>query len=374
MSGMKNRRVNGLKLFALPFMTAFLLFINASCERRPLVSEGMSFYELTINVDWSRFIAAGNSLPHGMSVLCFNRANPNEKPHVYRTNNVTSQKLVLNEGEYDILVFNRTPIEFGSLDFFGQDKFETFEISLGEASSSSWYRIPENKSDMQIVVEPEKIGVAVYSNFIVTRTMIDELVILKSKANRKKAKAKPSIEEQNLVQTITVRPENIAPDVHVRINVEGLHNILGVRATIGGMAKNYMPAYGRTGDLKAIHLLNAENWRAEELPGDRTKGCILTEFSSFGLPHGKETLEPEGIILDLTAMLVDKDRTIVNYSLPVGDKFRKVVDKNGVCLYLELNVEVPIVIPDVTPGETEGGFDIDVTDWGKMIFIDAPMS
>ncbi|MGL4852518.1 MAG: hypothetical protein ACRC3Z_07745, partial [Phocaeicola sp.] len=76
------------------------------------------------------------------------------------------------------------------------------------------------------------------------------------------------------------------------------------------------------------------------------------------------------IYLDLLFMLVDEEKTVVNYTVDVTPLLKFTQNSNG-SVQIAITVELPEALPDVVPeGTDNSGFGSDLEDWDA---IDIPL-
>ncbi len=365
---------------ALLIMLTTLAFI--SCERRELTYGYQPTVEVVINADWSNM----TTTPTGMSLYFWDEAEGNLEKLV-ETNSVNSTSVELSAGVYNILVFNLTPDEYGSVSFEGMDSFETAEV-IAQTTKSSW---ASSKSDEMLITEPEQIAAATYLSFEVTEEAIRESVELKSKGTK--------AEEIAPYATLSLTPKVIVKSTRVRVRITGIYNHHSARATLYGMATGYNFSEQKSHSTMATHVL--ESWTPTEY--SYSEGEIATYFTSFGLPEQGTTTRAEALDMtrsitrarsdwsdwegrmDIDILLVDQS-TIINESIPLCDKLTvgsstdsKGEDDEQTDLNANIDINIdsgfgtdldndaddePIVLPDVEPvGGSSSGFDATVDPW-----------
>lgn len=271
--------------------------------------------------------------------------------------NNTSQTIVnLPINRYHVLVFNQSTSEFGSLSFRGLDKQETAEVVATE-QSSRWYTARSEYD--KIASNPEWLGVANYSGAKVTQQMIDDEVAATMNVNATTRSGQPLI--------ASLVPQNVIYTVTVKVHIKGIYNLRSARASINGLAEGYSLTLAQPLGSKVTHLL--EEWTMKRDPSDPTRGVIEASITSFGLPNGHQSSVDENL-LTLSLLLVD-NKTIMDYSFHVGDKFTKNNNEYDVRLEYLLEIDDNITLPDVKPeGGSSGGFTAEVEDWGDEEQID----
>ncbi len=344
-----------------------VLFTTTSCERRDLTYVYHPYCDVTLNVNWTVF----GQVPTGMTAIFYNQNG--SEPVVHTTNEVHTTKISLREGKYNIILFNQSPGEFGSLSFRGLENYQSAEVFLQEVSSK-WYTKDENE---KIAAEPEPFAAVKYENFEVTEEMVEASMALLQKSNKTKGSKSPLTKA-----TITLTPRSIVSNTNIIIKAHGIHNVRSVRATIHGMAESHFPAFSKNGSQTVTHLLEA--WSTTRNANDYTKGELTTSFTTLGLPNSdiySNDIDPllNNLKLKLSVLLVD-NKTIKTFEFTVGNNIRIERDTNTGTLIITIIIgepaegdpdgstdpsDNPIELPDVEPeGGSSSGFDATVDDWG----------
>ena len=293
-----------------------------SCQFRPV---NMDYYDgcsIWVAVDWSSFI---QEQPTGMSVYCYPKDGSGQEPYIYRSNTTSGVMVRLPVGHYDLLVFNQSVDEFGSMHFEGMDKYMTATAVLEPLGDGHY--------------DPEWLAIGTLEDLNVT------------------------LEDFNANRSITLSPRNVIYNVSVEIKVQGINNSEKISCKIDGMARKYNMADGGQSS-SATHLLNS--WGKECDKDNPASGVVFTSFHSFGLPDSFSS-KPEDCILDVSFLLVD-NKTGCRFSIPAGDRF--ITDKEA--HRMALTLDEGITLPDVE--REEGGFSAEVKDWEEEQQVDVPMN
>ncbi len=273
-----------------------------------------------LNVDWAEL---GYS-PNGVTVMFYPKEGGD--PVTYTSHTVHTALLSVQEGTYDVVVFNNSPEEFGSVEFRGLEVYKTAEIFYSQKAASKEY-----------------LAMAKVNDFMVTKEL----------------------------QQLNVKPQNLFVDGDIRIEAKGVYNIRYMRAHITGLAGSYMlsvnvPKAGEEG-----FKTHTESWKLMKKNQEYATGVLTSTFRTFGLPEvgwkGDISAKPGQVKLHISMLLVD-NKTVINRSFAVGDMIQ-VWSKDGrPVIYVTIDSngdEYPLVIPDVKPIDgTAGGFGADVEDWG----------
>ena len=333
-----------LHTFAALAASALLL---AGCDLRPLYIEGETPVEVLVLADWTQL----GGTPEGASIYFY--PENGDAPRVFKTNSVVRTSVKVPSGYYNVMVFNRTVDEFGTMKFRDMDHLGEARAIL-EDKLFSWVGRADTVG--RTVYEPEEIVVGRVDRFYV-RTI--------SERNTPVTKAEPAA----VIDSVRVTPQRMIYTGNVNVRVQGIHNIRSARAYLTGMAGESYLATRSAGDTLATHVL--ESWRLDRDAGDYTKGYLRTSFGCMGLPEqyrGDKRAENNRLVLQLK--LVD-DKTEMEFIFNIGEKIQQ-LDKE---LTMNLTVETddngkPIVVPDVKPTEgSESGFDVTFTDWDDPIDI-----
>lgn len=340
---------------------AFTCFIMAGCERRTLTYDYRPWCNIRVNVDWSAFGAT----PTGMTLMCF--PQDGSAPSVITTTQTESTIAALRPGTYDIVVFNQSPDEFGTIGFRGTDRYETLEIFAREMEPK-WH-IGQSEQG-KTAHEPERLGIDLLEGFEVTREMVE------TSAKRKAGS------DVGQAASITLRPECVVSTATIRIRVNGIHNIRSVRGSMSGMAEGHLVAQGKKNGGKVTHLL--EEWEILHDKSDYTAGEVTVAFSTFGLPDGHPATAGDADSADnrlqVSFLLVD-NKTVKDFMFDVSDRIQAEED-DELTLVVEVGTsaggnrpeDLPVEIENVKPEDgSEGGFDATVDGWGEREEIEIPI-
>ncbi|MFR9578889.1 MAG: DUF5119 domain-containing protein [Rikenellaceae bacterium] len=332
-----------------------------SCERVELTYNYSPYCDIVVNLDWSNM----SEIPTGMTV----RAYPQDgsTPTVYQSNAISSATLSLPAGVYNILVFNQVPADFGTVSFRGLDLWETAEVYANENTSASW-ATNVSRSSSTFVREPEDVAVATYLDIEISDDMID-----KSTEQYRLTK------ERIVVETLDLKPKVVVKRAFVRVQVDGIKNLLSTRAVLTGMADCYNFSTQQSGEIYVSHLL--EEWTIEDYEYNDRYGETNIYFMSFGIPttttSTRATSDWSGSI-DLQMLLID-NQTIIEHSADITNRTTSNSEeetKSDTDTDIDIDISVEIgfsgddddpmpYLPDVLPsGDVSSAFDATVEDWG----------
>ena len=339
-------------------MLILLAAMFVSCEHKELCfhHDHVNYCRLRINADWVDFLPL--ETPTGMTVSLY--PEDGSKPITVLTNNIDYAIVNLPVGLYDLLVFNQSETEFGTMTFCDMDNFLKSGVR-GVETPTRWYksRLPEET----VIAQPEWIGTDVQTSLKVTPEMVE---ITKSNIEHN-----PTSRVEGDTILTTAYPQNIISTLKVTVHINGIYNLRAARAAITGMADGFMLGRNCPSAEHATQLL--EEWNITIDEKDPTKGNITGTITTFGLPDGHSTKDAENE-LQLSLLLVD-NKTIVDCGFLVGNLFEyKDNTQAHVRTALCLNLYLDKTLPDVEPeGGGSGGFDATVDDWGDEENIDIGM-
>lgn len=321
----------------------FCILTAVSCERMPLYDKDAT-YPLQVKVDWSLV----EEKPSGMTIMFY--PVDGSQPTKILTNSVDGLTVNLKENVYNVLLFNYSVEEFGSLAFYGMGKWDTPVANVVE-TKSNWYK---TKAGDKIARQPEELAVSVLENLLVTDTRISS------------AETKAPAEIIEDYKTILFHPSPIIQILDIIIHLDGFQNMRSVRGSISGLASEYYLTTGQCGSSTSVHLL--EQWLAQK--EDSNSGTVCTSLTTFGLPDNSigsgEGQTP--IVLNLSFLLADGS-TVVDHYVDITDliHFDELTGKLEVRISDEINLP-EVEIPDDSE-RGEGAFKIGIDDWGDIIDI-----
>lgn len=338
-------------------MRALLLLsilLMVGCEFRPITFNYDSKCNVAFEVDWSEM----SESPSGMTIMCYPTSGDNVV--VLQTNSTSQTTVSLSQGEYNVVIFNRTIGEFSSLRFTGLDSFDTFELYT-DITESKW---AVSKGESELVSTPEEFAVATYLGLTITGDCIE-----KSQENY------ASTGTRLTVDTITTRPQVVVKECKVNVKVEGYENLRSVRATLMGMAGGYRVSSQLSTSTQVTHLL--ETWSGNYIDSTNNIGEVSATLLCFGLPGTETTTRADSTWsgeLDMQMLLVDNE-TIIYHTAPL-DTTRLTSDSDSYDITIssgysddenDPTVELPYVEPE---GSDDELFDTTIDGWENLITVD----
>lgn len=360
------RPIRFVSLIAL----ACLVALFAACDRYDIELYYTGKAYVRVNVDWqTRF----GETPTGMTIMLAKDGDSITFTDI--SNFVDYYDLELEPGTYKMLIFNRTPGEFGSMRFSQMKSFnDAFAYAQQLQRTTDFWDV-----NVSYLREPEHIG-CVVDTFTVLQEMTDgnfRFVLWKDK-------------KEDLRETLTLDEvvDPMTTDLFVRVKIIGYKYMGNIIGNISGLADGFLLSQAWRCTQTGYHLL--DNWTSAPAPAESDSvtsvGYISTHINTFGLPHGRELLsqrDSTSNVLSLCFTLIDGTQHVFRY--PVGKHIKyRMADENGyfsktdVTLELDLLLEAPFFtnpevpnLPYAQPTGT-GAFDAEVADWGDEENIDVP--
>lgn len=373
----------------------------ASCQRDPLEKYYSGKGEITIVPDWDTLFvrdAADRSNLTGMTVV-FSKSDTSAviSPYPDITNTVNKYETELAPGKYNFMVFNLSPTEFGSMNFYQMKDFkESFVVGLPLQRTTEFWDVNAN-----YIKTPEYIGCAV-----------DSLEVLPGMYDGEVRFVDYKTDVTDLRDIVTKRAviKPMTAEMVIRVKVLGYKYMKSVIGNISGMANGFMLSQAWRRSQTCYQLL--DNWTAKAAPEEsdslHSVGYISTRISTFGLPHGRELLsqrDSTSNLLTLCFTLVNGKQHSFTYSVGKDIKYKdaeldissgdqpldpketdgsstdgsKSFNQTDVALELELLIETPFFTDDYVPNlpyaqpTGTGTFDAEVEDWGEDVDVKVPI-
>ncbi len=325
------------------------LLAITSCHRTELVYNYNPYCDVVINTDWSSL----DESPTGMSLYCF--PQPSGTPIVVRTNSISSVTTSLPTGEYHLALFNQDISDYESVGFRNINDYHSFEAYVS-ATASTW---AVARADEGLVVDPAELAFSTIEGIVVTEEQTNASIEMYHESG-----------ERNLIATYDVAPAKVVKTTGIRVAVDGYIYLRSVKGTISGMSSGYNLSEQTSLDGQVTHIL--ESWTATELSAEDNTGQITTSHKSFGLPN------------DITLTRVDDDwqgslylnvllrdnATTIEKTYPLNNSNFVRNEEGGYDLYINLDGDDTLVLPEVEPEGSEGVFDAEVDVWGYEEEVD----
>jgi hypothetical protein len=265
---------------------ALMLVSTNSCERRDLYVYQDYFKQLKLLIDWrhydrDKFLYPHTPDPTGMTVYLY--PTDGRKADHYTTANVTVFESYLSKGNYEALVIDYSPSEYGKQEFLGMDYANTAKVqSTPQAyqpkEDSELYGAPAYAKDLMtkqptgfwtIANQPEVMGS--------DTTMMD---IRTGKYDHYIPYEERDSYQSTLVQQVYQMYPLIVPwQMRVRIPIKGIYYLYKTQGTLAGMADGVYLAENHTSNDPCI--LQIDDWEVF-VTGDNV-GYIAKTFYTWGM-------------------------------------------------------------------------------------------
>lgn len=358
---------------ALPLI--LLLAAFAACQRRPLEYISSLSVRVIVKCIWEVKAYPEGERPTGMTMYFF---KDGEFYNSVTTSNVDSCEVMLEKGHYSMYMISQSTQEYGSMEFKDMDEFSKAR-SILEPGAAEW---ATRGPDEIVVQDPEVLLAGVAEEFDITDEMAVEYQTTYKQWTDKKRQitenggtSEDELEIQALedeVQYLTVRipvyPTNVVSQFWVTIYVGSADMLQSMRASISGMARTFDLTLDVTDVEQATQVIRYWSLDMDDQP--RHVGHVDGIITTFGLPDGQTPSTLRDSTLNVSALLVD-NKTVAEYVFNVGDKIVELEPNPGFRKLYRLifgsKGEPAIVLPEVIPVESGGGFTANVADWEDEI-------
>ena len=273
---------------ALPAVAAaaLMLISTNSCERRDLYVYQDYFKQVKLLIDWrhydrDKFLYPHKPDPDGMTVWFF--PTDGRKSEHYTTADVNVFETYLSKGNYEALVFDYSPSEYGKQEFIGMD----YAYSAKVQSTPQAYQPIE---DIQLYGEPayakELLSKQVTGYWTIANqpeviasdtTMMN---IISGKYDHYIPYTERGSYQSTLIQQVFQMTPLIIPwHMRVRIPIKGIYYLYQTKGTIAGLADGFFLAENRTSDDPC--MLQLDDWEVF-VTGDN-EGYIAKTFYTWGM-------------------------------------------------------------------------------------------
>ena len=335
---------NRIKKAVPALAAAALLMVNTSCERRDLWVYQDQFKQILMIIDWRNYDRDQQLYPHtpdpdGMTLWFF--PTDGRKSYRYTTAEVNRYELYLSEGDYEGLVIDYSPAEYGHQEFVGMDYANTAEVK----SIPSYYqpnKYPELYGpDAYGKTLPLKIdSTGFYAVAYEPEKMASDTIFFHVKSGEY-ANYIPYKERNNYQSTLEKQQFYMYPVVvpwrmRVRVYIRGINYLYQTTGSIAGLANGFMLAENHTNDTPC--LLALEDWqvygdKANSAGIDGGLGYIAMTFNTWGMrnslwaqydknqplpPYKLSDVPKDELRLNLRFLLRDR-ATVLNYHFDVGN-------------------------------------------------------
>ena len=202
----------------VPYYFSFLcalccLLLLWGCDRRDI-----TYYteaEFSIRVDWSNSRLDAEESGYGATAVFY--PQDGSFPITVLMGDRNSERVRLHTGRYDVIVFNRSFTDFGSLAFRGEG-FRGLEAYSRDVETRT---DPVTRTETRVIVSsPEKLASGVTEGFEVSEEMLGNYSAPSSSHSRSGMSSGTGSDDY----TLSFAPLCLTREVKVQINVTGLNN------------------------------------------------------------------------------------------------------------------------------------------------------
>lgn len=325
---------------ALPSMAAAalaLLMTTTSCERRELYVYQDYFKQVILEIDWRNYDRDKTKYPHtpnpdGMTVW-FYPADGSKADH-YTTNQVTRYETYLSHGDYEALVIDYSPAEYGKQEFIGMDYASTAKVQSTPSSYQFADNAPLYNDECYAKELMRKEGTTgfwtVYNQPEQMASDTTMMHIISGEYDHYIPwKERESYQSTLIQQIFQMKPLIIPWKMRVRIPIKGIYYLYETKATVAGLADGYYLAKDVTSDDPC--LMEADDWEVH-VTGDN-EGYIAKTFDTWGLrasmwapyeprlkdkPYYVSDSNPKEVRINLAVKLRDR-QTMKYFHFDVGN-------------------------------------------------------
>ena len=379
--------------FAVLAAVAAGVLLLAGCARRELWVYQDYFKNILLRIDWRSYDRDKQLYPHtpdplGMTVWFY----PTDGRSSYRftTSEVNRYEVYMSQGDYDVLVIDKSPEEYLMQEFLGMDYANTAKVQ----ATASPYQGVVSANDLED--ETLIFGDAAYAKQLMSKQStglwtisnipesiasdVERITVTSGKyANYIPFEERDTYQSTLTQQEFLMTPLLIPWHMRVRIPIRGIYYLRSVTGSIAGMADGYYLVEEHTSDDPCIHTLK-EDWQVY-VTGDNV-GYIAFTFDTWGMrnqlwaqyddftrPFRVEAPKDE-VRLNIRCLLRDR-KTIVYFHFDVGDLVW--VYGNEYALSVDLrDVLEGDDIPELPYVDAVNGIDFDgfVVPWEDLEVID----
>lgn len=291
--------------------------VNFSCERRELTYSDTA--EITITADWSKAGLGEREEHYGATAIFY--PVDGRAPITVLMGDRTRKTIRLKKGCYNVILFNRSFDDFGSIAFRGENAHHTLEAYAKNAQTK------ETDSGKVSADSPDGLAADCVEGFEVTS-------------------------DQNPCQ-LCFTPQKLTKEITATIHIKGMNNIRTATCTLSGVSESVFLASGKPSERMMTQLFELRN--PVYLPDSKTEGTLSATFSVFGFD--------ENITHDVLfkAQLVDGktefEEELKDMKVNVSEDIEGIV-------HITIEVVCGENIPTVRP-EGSSGMDADVEGWGE---------
>lgn len=264
-----------------------LLVLVMGCRRDLWVYQD-NYKSVELDIDWRNYFREWGINPYvdpapdpaGMTVWFFPRDG--RKSMSYTTSQVRQFEAYLSKGDYDGMVIDYSPAEYGRQEFVGMEYANTAKVQatpnsyqpteypelFGEACYAQ--PLPKKNENGYYTVANEPENIASDTTFMRVNTGEYDKYIPYKERDR--------YQETLVKQVFNMEPLIIPWDMRIRVYIRGIYYLWQAHASLAGVADGYYLVNCISSDTPC--LLNLEDWEIH-VTGDNV-GYIAKTFKTWG--------------------------------------------------------------------------------------------
>lgn len=356
---------------AAPLMAvATMLMLSTSCERRELWVYQDRFKQVELDIDWRNYFRNQQLYPNtpdpdGMTVWFFPRDG--RKSFRYTTTEVRHYETYLSAGQYDGLVIDYSPEEYGHQEFIGMDYANTAKVQA-TASSYQVSTIPELYGEPAYAHQLAKNEDGSYTIAWEPELIANDTVHMDVKSGKYDQyipyKERDTYQSTLVKQLYNMEPLLIPWNMRIRIYIKGIYYLYNTEASLAGMADGYYLVDCKTSETPC--LLKLDDWEVH-VTGDNV-GYIAKTFRTWGpmnFTNMDYDITQKGGVQELSDRTKDEVRvnlkftlrdrkTVLYYHFDVGNLMRAYWNEYALRIDLEDGFDGQPVLPYVDPANGIG--------------------
>lgn len=251
------------------WMFLYLLFLLAGCERRELTYYNTA--EIILTVDWSQSgLNNSEEAAYGASAIFYPVDGGESK--IFLLGNYSQETVRLQQGVYNVIVFNRSFTDFSNIAFRGGDRYETLEAYNKKTETQT----AGKKGVHTVIAPPEKLAAATVTDFAVTQDMLGNYTRTTTTG---KAAYQTAADDEN--HTLHLIPQKRTSEVVTLIRVKGLNNIRSAVCRLDGISESVFLATGEVSAQSISQEFALTNPVFDE--NSSRNGTLTGTFNVFGI-------------------------------------------------------------------------------------------
>lgn len=312
------------------YILCLFVFLFVACDRRELTYSYEA--EITVTADWSKASLSEQEGRYGATAVFY--PTNGSTPITVLMGDRSRKTVRLKEGRYNVVLFNRSFDDFGSIAFRGTDAHHTLEAYVKNVQTKG------TDSGKVATDSPDELAADCVEGFEVTPDMLGNYG----------ASATRSTENQSPCQLCFI-PRKLTKEITATIHIKGMNNIRSATCTLGGVSESVFLASGKVSERTMMQQFGLD--KRDYLSGSQTEGTMSATFSVFGFD---ESVLHE---VHFEAQLVDGKTEFVEEL----DNIKVNVSEDGEgTVRITIDVVCGETVPTVKP-EGSSGMDAEVDGW-----------